>query len=276
MLRRMIENLFRQYLAVQIRKSTKPISVVYKSAPGLAVQPKHLCRQMKDFPESTTDIEVEVLTPAFYSRLVHYHSVREAIREEALCTDPRNRTLFVSDPTRLSIIFDEAMNPRKPRFDDLHVLGLDRLRWEILRMLRCNPAAQSFLEAATPDDVKSTDDSKMTCFSQLDIYVAQSSIDDGLYRRSVTQLFLAQRYTAGFTGLVSFLDGMTRLALTFTGVYAASKSMTGYNSDYLKLVSTTIMPLLLLNTVHGWAFVKGLSAPTRTDSSQPVTIAAPP
>jgi len=245
----------------------KPITVTYKPAPGLASQQEYQFQQKGHNSDAGPIIEVEVLTPAFYSRMVHYTSNRILLLEEALPVESRNRTLFVSDLDSLTALLDSAIEITEAPRVFCHMPLIDRLRWKGLRLLRCKSPSQSFPNH-TSDGAEHNEKQQSADFTLLDQHAAQDCFNGEPYRRNVTQLFLAQRYAGGFPGLISLFDLSARAMLTMFGLsMALSLVDPPKTTDISDLEST--MKFMLFNAVHGWAFLKGVSAPTGTGGRYP-------
>jgi hypothetical protein len=164
------------------------------------------------------ELEIRVLTPAFYSRFVHYAHTSEAFDRECIFTDEMNRTLWISRPELLPLLLNRsvAADDQQP----LVTRGyFDELRWNILKKLRCAPAtpaygSSSYNPALTTEDVRSLP------YSEFDQYIRNlcPGAQAREYRRTVTKLFLAQRFSLGFTQSIGLLDLLVRLLLCYLGL----------------------------------------------------------
>jgi hypothetical protein len=198
-------------------------------------------------------LEIRVLSPAFFSRLVHYAHTTEAFDRESIFTDEKNRTIFISRPELLSKLFfaDDEIKAKAYQAN-----GLDRYRWKIHQRLRCPPATPAYL--FSQPHAKLTDIRLLTS-SPLDRFVQQSCADTWLYRRQCVRLFLAQRFFFGFTELVDLSDVLLRLAL----IIVASRVMLEGKATGLEPVSQSeawnIRVPLLISAVNIWEGVKGAS-----------------
>lgn len=171
------------------------------------------------------DMEIGVLTPAFYSRLVHYTYTSEAIDRECVFTDVRNRTLWLCRPKLLSFLLSdrssiciegENMAPVKRSY-------FGELRWMLLRKLRCPPPDPAY--SVTPQSSNmQVDDIRSRPYSELDQFV-RSHVGQkhaGKYRRAVTKLFLAQRFCFGFSEVIDLVDLLLRILLCYLAVLQMS------------------------------------------------------
>lgn len=170
--------------------------------------------------ESIRNIEFRVLTPAFYTRLVYYTYTSEALDRECVFTDERNRTFWMCRPQLLPLL----LAPRSSLYIDEHDLKrvrrsyVDETRWRLLRRLRTAPPDPAY--SVTPQGSHyNVADIRYRPYSELDQFVRSSfgHAHAGVYRRAVTQIFLAERFAFGFTGAIDLLDIVFRLALCYLG-----------------------------------------------------------
>ncbi|KAA8623428.1 hypothetical protein A1F94_003522 [Pyrenophora tritici-repentis] len=166
-------------------------------------------------------IEIRVLTPGFYSRLVHYTYTSEAVDRECIFTDERNRTLWICRPQLLPLLLSQHSSIRIKKKDMRGVKRsyLDELRWSLLKKLRCAPADPAY--SVTPKSTTATvSDIHHRPYSELDEFVRSSKGRwyAGEYRRAVTKLFLAQRFCFGFSEGVGLIDLILRISLCFLAV----------------------------------------------------------
>lgn len=246
-----VERVFRDFVALMARNNEIPLTLHYKPTAGLGLPDKLVFDSMSNTncKNPRPELELEVLTPAFYSRLVFYSDLRELVRNEALCTDPRNRTLTTSSPDLLTALLNNTKRMRKLESERDRLPIQERWRWALIRMLRCKPPAKSF-----PDELEPTSDSpkatKVRANSPLDIVAAQGIYQGGLYRRHVTKLFFAERYTGGFTAILEFSDVLIRVGLAYM---AASFAPPNSYSDGQDLAAACI----ILNASHFCQLIKG-------------------
>jgi len=141
---------------------------------------------------------------------------------------------------------------------------LDPLRWTILRKLRCPPAAPAYPPPADPSTTIT--DIRAHPLSELDIFTrtnnSTSPLDGSHYRRTLTKLFLAQRFTLGLLVLITALDLLFCGSILLAAIVYSSRSDA---FDVLRprahdrsedLVAVGIL-LALANGVHLWSLVKG-------------------
>ena len=197
---------------------------------------------------------IRVLTPVFYSRFVHYAYTSEAFDRECIFTDEKNRTLWISRPQLLALL----LSPSRPSQDQAVVRRsmLDRLRWNILRKLRCPPAEPAYNPTPQLPSFH-VDDIRALPFSAVDEFVRRPSgqMYAGAYRRAVTKLFLAQRYFLGFTEMISMLDVIVRMVLCYAG---ASQLVGAQQVTDTRWVSWELLrPALAVSACHAYEFLKG-------------------
>jgi hypothetical protein len=218
-----------------------------------------------DVPEQTIEtadiqgapirhVMIRVLTPAFYSRLVHYAYTSEVFDRECIFTDEKNRTLWISRPQLLALL----LSPSRSTQDQTVVQRsmLDRLRWNLLRKLRCPPAEPAYYPTPQLPNFH-VDDIRALPFSGLDEFVRRPSgqVYAGEYRRAVTKLFLAQRYFQGFTEIVSMLDVIVRILLCYAG--ASQLVGAGQVTDTRWVSWELLKPALAVSACHAYEFLKG-------------------
>jgi DUF1365 family protein len=256
-----LEAHFRAFLTSAVESTDKSLRIVYQAAHNsdseLVLYSSGYLREK----EHERTLSIKVLSPAFYSRFVHYSHAQEAFDREALATDEKNRTLIV-EPAHLLPILLDAIKTATPRDQkQLHKNSLETLRWSLLRLLRCPPASPAY-PSTLPDPTTTATDIRTFPRSELDAFAQQSSsIDSAAYRRTCTKLFLAQRFTLGFPVLVTALDFLFRALLVLAAIVYSSRSEV---LDVLRPRAHTVGDigpgiglLLLANGVHIWSFLKG-------------------
>lgn len=214
--------IFKDYLRQLVEQSQDVFSITLHTAipnePVTGACATH-ARGLDRVP--TKELEIRVLTPAFYSRFVHYAFTSEAFDRERIFTDEKNRTLWISHPQLLpallnkrdSAIADDAVEAECSSHLRSH---LDELRWKLLRKLRCAPAAPAYAvstpskaEFTTTEDVRSLPDSALDQF----VRISRNKDIAGEYRRIVTKLFLAERFGFGFAEVLGMMDLLVRTTL---------------------------------------------------------------
>ena len=254
-----LEKFFRLWLEDAVGLAEKPLRLIYKPAHGdgeelVMYSPGFTFEE--DYQHTLT---IQILSPAFYCRFVHYAHAKEAFDRECLATDEKNRTLAIKMSNALPVLLD-AMQKRSPQ-DKRRQGFLEQVRWSWLRRLRCPPPAASYIEMPNPHPGYDVTDIRTFNDSEIDEFIKQHCEDAGTYRRTATKLFLAQRFALGAPTLVAALDWLLRGALLLASMYCTDRLNT---LDVLmpraldvEGVWTLSAALVLSNSVHLWSFIKG-------------------
>jgi hypothetical protein len=220
-----------------VHQTQNPFSITFKTAipdiPTDMIATTHV--PGRNLP--TKNIELRILTPTFYSRLIHYTYTSEAFDRECIFTDERNRTMWLCRPQLLPFLLSERSSLAIEHKDMPPVRRsyLGELRWRLLRSLRCAPADPAY--SLTPQSsLFNVDDIRSRPYSELDNFVRSfwGQQFAGEYRRIVTKLFLAQRFCFGFSEIVGLVDLILRLSLCYLAasqLRSWSESRLGTNSD---------------------------------------------
>ncbi|KAF1917625.1 hypothetical protein BDU57DRAFT_493776 [Ampelomyces quisqualis] len=204
---------FVDYLFVQVNRAQKPLSITLHTAiPDYPVR-IIATTQVPGHTQAAKELVIRILSPAFYSRFVHYAFTSEAFDRECVFTDEKNRTLWISRPELLPLLLEKSISSKA--LPTTKRSYLDELRWAFLRKLRCAPAPPAYA-ISTPSKAEiTTEDVRTLPFSPMDRYVRSVYLHalSGQYRRTVTKLFLAQRLTFGFVEIVGLLDLIARVLL---------------------------------------------------------------
>lgn len=231
-----LQEVFREYLQQLVNQTEYPFQIMFKNSSDKNVPHFISTTRVPDHDRPRQYIEIRVLTPAFYSRLIHYTYTSEAIDRECIFTDERNRTLWLCRPKLLPLLLSEqsSVHIEDEETEPVGRSYLDELRWMLLRKLRCPPPDQAY--SMTPrSSAINVDDIRSRPYSELDRFVRSSKGQKfaGDYRRSVMKLFLAQRFCFGFSEIVSLLDLTIRLLLCYLAVLQMEhwgSSWAGYES----------------------------------------------
>jgi DUF1365 family protein len=287
-----LEAYFSAFLTSVVEAADKSLRVIYQAAhhsdSELVLYSSGYLREK----EHERTLTVKILSPAFYSRFVHYSHAKEAFDREALATDEKNRTLLIEPPHLLPILLDAMKQattrdpsspptmPHDSRTSPLPSRLLPNnpfssLRWTILRKLRCPPAAPAYPPVTDPSTTIT--DIRTHPLSELDIFTRSANstnatnssttsstetLNSSHYRHTLTKLFLAQRFTLGLPVLVTALDLLFRGSIFLAAIVYSSRSDA---FDVLRpkaydrsedLVAVGIL-LALANGVHLWSLVKG-------------------
>ncbi|KAF1939482.1 hypothetical protein EJ02DRAFT_352156 [Clathrospora elynae] len=209
---------FRNYLFELVHQTEDPFCITFKTSIPDEPLDTIATTHRRDRIGPTRNLEIRVLTPAFYSRLIHYTYTSEAIDREFVFTDERNRTLWMCRPQLLPLLLSKRspLNNEKKNLRQVKRSYLDELRWMLLRKLRCSPADPAYT-VTQQSSAFDKQDIRSRPYSELDNFVrsfrGQSFAQE--YRRSVTKLFLAQRFCFGFPEVVGSADLIVRVLLCY-------------------------------------------------------------
>jgi hypothetical protein len=251
-------SVFEDYIVDLVSKHPGPLQVTLIS-PVPSHPPRTISSQTADSGNgSTPSLTVRVLTPAFYSRLLHYPSLSSAIAAELLNTDIKNRTIEISSNTLLSQLLASVVETTTT--SSKH----PGLRWRILCALRARTPPPAVAYSAKPEDA----------FHHPVVFDGTSVLDDFVrnhyepnkvskYRRMVYRYFISLWIGFGFEGIVGLLDMSLRSALIISGtiatpyVYGALSKIVSPHSDRLPSWLEIIVTTSLINSVHLWEAIKG-------------------
>lgn len=202
------------------------------------------------------ELEICVLTPAFYSRFVHYAYSSEAFDRECIFTDEKNRTCWVSRPELLAQLLMQTAHTASRSMTRRG--RLSEANWMLLKKLRCAPAEPAYNATPTSSEFR-LEDIRAAKHSEMDAFVkSQRPKNAGEFRRIVTKLFLAQRFCFGFPQVITLMDWAFRILLCCV----AAKQMS--NSDVFvrtALLEQDWWPLsgsiVAVTACHGYALLKG-------------------
>ncbi|KXT09487.1 hypothetical protein AC579_7822 [Pseudocercospora musae] len=258
-----LEHFFRGFLTSAVENGDKPLRVIYEPphnngeeivlySPGFTYEEDH-----------STTLTLKVLSPAFYSRFIHYAHAAEAFDRECLATDDKNRTITIDGAQGLPTLLDCMKHADRHTAKPTHRKGLlHDLRWSILRRLRCPPAVASYAtDESRLDPEYSIQDIRSFKFSEFDRFVQGAQEDRSLYWQTVVKLFIAERMTFGIPTLVAVFDWTIRIAMIISAmaycdnfqVWDVLRARPFHTSD----IPTSSIALLLANSVHIWSSLKG-------------------
>ncbi|KAF1931176.1 uncharacterized protein M421DRAFT_341490 [Didymella exigua CBS 183.55] len=174
------------------------------------------------------ELEIRVLTPAFYSRFVHYAYTSEAFDRECIFTDEKNRTCWISRSELLAQILTQSAST--PSRSTVRRGRLNEAKWLLLKKLRCAPAEPAY--NATPKSPEfRLEHIRATKHSEMDSFVKNQRPEyAGDFRRTVTKLFLAQRFCLGFPQVITLMDWALRISLCyFAATQVSNPNSSGRN-----------------------------------------------
>jgi hypothetical protein len=261
--------MFKEYLWNLVQISQEPFWIMLHTSipdePLVGIGKTHVPGQNR----SARELEIRVLTPAFYSRFVHYAHASEALDRECVFTDEKNRTLWVSRPELLAFLLDKSRSLDGQEWPTVKRSWLDEMRWNVMRKLRCAPALPAYDVPSSTNIQISMEDIRSSPFSELDEHARSFRAHQpvGQYRRIVTKLFLAQRFSSGFTEIIGMVDLLIRLSLTCLGFFqltiwqaqAVGADIPGCSSEALQAGSWEAC-FKNIQEVHGqWWWLVGTS-----------------
>ncbi|KAL7936991.1 hypothetical protein V8C35DRAFT_213029 [Trichoderma chlorosporum] len=185
-----LESVFRQYLRLLVEQSSNPLSVTYVPCGLLESKEETFTSSETSTQQDRKEhVTIKILTPAFYSRFVHYAHDFEAI----FCELADNCTIWVDRPEMLPRIFLKKHPPplHAPSFlDFLYFKTIQRLRRRPPRIMRPMTSADSAGPTTTPEDVRGFR------ISPMDAFVLQllSKETRASYRSLLVRLFVADRF----------------------------------------------------------------------------------
>lgn len=235
--------------------------IIYKAAPGTTHSESMRITNAKVSSAERPAIELNIISPAFYSRFVHYSHLMEALDGESLFTDARNQTFETDRPDLISKYLQDQ-HCHAAEMDSKRSF-LDKIRWWTMLSLRCLPPEQSFAEEDRPKQQYERKDGRSSPASHMDIFIIQNHSDTAKYTRCLTKLFLAQRFAFGLEPIIKLLDLSLRLSCTIAAVQLlTSGHQESCQYDHIFWLSTqvvtTVLSLFATNFVHFWSFLKGI------------------
>ena len=256
---RQLESFFGAWLENVVNNAKKPLKVVYEPAHSEGQEIVMFSRGFTFEDDQQRTLTLRVLTPAFYSRFVHYAHAAEAFDRECLATHEKNRTISIKNTKLLPELLNTIKSTRPIQHSERSLL--DQIRWVCLRLLRCHPPDAIYPHHSNEDAEYRLSDIRSFGYSEHDEYVKDQSEDASAYRRIVTKLFLARRFAIGIPALISALDWVFRGLLMLVTMYLAKNID---SIDVLRLrrydtkdVWTFAGLTMLANAVHIWSVLKG-------------------
>ncbi|KAK3360268.1 hypothetical protein B0T25DRAFT_565187 [Lasiosphaeria hispida] len=203
-----LEPIFRRYLRHLVEQSTVPLTVKYipSGVPGIATE-LMISRLAQDGKGKADEIVFKVLTPAFYSRFVHYAHDFEAV----FCELQESCTIWVSHPELLPRFVLKKPSPtlassNYAEFAYFKILQYLRVRPErIVRPLTSSAAVSEGGPERLAVDIRNFRISSMDAY----VLAHETGQAKAVYRSSVLKLFLADRIALGMVPLLE----LERLAL---------------------------------------------------------------
>lgn len=201
-----LEKVFGLYLQYLVEQSRNPLIVRYTS--GVDAHERTLRSPViADEDACVEQVEIQVLTPAFYPRFVQYAHDFEAIFSEMT----ESHTIRVVKPQLLPAIFLKRASP------PLHASTiLDFVCFNLIRRLRRRPERIGrplpSVGATSAVDIRSFRLSSMDAF----VLEQQDTELKVMYRSTVAQLFLADRFAFGSARLLDIVHLTWRLGISWS------------------------------------------------------------
>ncbi|KAL6921980.1 hypothetical protein FSST1_006006 [Fusarium sambucinum] len=208
---KVLERVFRAYLRSLVEQSGIPVVVRYTPSGDAEVSEEILrSPSATDSSESAKEIKIKILTPAFYSRFVHYAHDSEAV----FCELAESCTFWTDKPEQLTNIFLKKGSPF------LHASSLVEYVWfQLIKTMRRLPrkierpltSADKSSSLASGIDIRGFRISSMDAFvlGQEDARVKKA------YRTAVLRVFVADRITLGSTTVLGMMELLGRAGISW-------------------------------------------------------------
>ncbi len=261
---RQLESFFRAFLQDAVNCASESVTVAYRPAHSDDEEIVMYSPSFTYEEDHQRKIKLQVLSPAFYSRFVHYAHTKEAFDRECLATDEKNRTIAIENAKLLPTLLN-AMRERTKTKETRYNFA-ETIRWSWLQRLRCPPTNASYPHKDDSSSEYHISDIRSFGESELDSFAKRTGSDAAIYRRLVTKVFFAQRFALGIPGLVTALDWLLRISFISAALYFSNKWQEvdmlrprelGPKEISLRDIELFGTLMLLANAVHIWSFVKG-------------------
>ena len=242
------------------------------------------CRQEETFfsakrpPNGTNNeerlLEFKVLAPHFYTRVTQYTDIAEALEAEMLCAREQDRTIWLSKPELLPIVFAASYNKKQSRIDDVDLVRLkhlDRWRWSALSRLRrvLKSSLCRRYEVNVPSAPGSVRAMGLRCLdlSLMDVFVLRRCAPKQVqeYRQAVTKYLIGQHIALGITELFDLADIILRMFLAWVALQTLRtwfelpfgiEHAFSRHSLVLFFDRSTLLTIVFSNNMHIWAYLK--------------------
>ena len=260
---RIIESCFRGFLKSRVEGSDLPVAVKYIT-PCVDCQTEEIFHPMslstsaiKETQESCPDhrtIEFKVLSPLFYSRIVRFVHMAEFLSAELLQHDEKDRTVWISDPSKAVHIFHIKEQDIKSKTESCrNPSWLESFRWALIRCLRRPPVPpKSSHSGPVWSDIRRF---PLSSLDQFVLHRCETS-EATKYRRAVTALLASDYLAFGVPEVFDAVDKVVRMGLCYLLVNAAAHWLPARGSGALYSADSSIMRQC--NMVHLWWLLKCL------------------
>lgn len=234
-----LEFCFRSYL--QWTADTTGISFRYKpgAGPSRAKLLTLVAQESENGPKPESEIEIRILTPAFYSQLVRYATFREALDKhcfqakdgEAMvqCTQPEG---LYRRLTEVSALLQDSAQPS--------------MAWAVLDNFR-----KHSIFTALWTSLRAAPSTRHINASDFDTYMRSSSAQPlrQLYYRIVLKLLLADRVAFGWTPVLKLEETLVWSLL----IFAAASAIGGVSEAENLLGRATLFTMVKVCGLHIWS-----------------------
>ncbi|KAK0314702.1 hypothetical protein LTR01_001526 [Friedmanniomyces endolithicus] len=258
-----LEAFFRAFVAHVVYEASDPLRIVYEPAHSEGYEVVFYSPSFTYEEDHKRTLSLNVLSPAFYSRFVHYTDWDSALDFECRGKDEKNRTARLEGTADLpeppSATNNRAQAGSQQQAKTKSFGLLDQVRWACLRRLRCPPVSSAYAEG-TSGELQVPAISHSTP-SELDDFVRTHCNDANVYRRITTKLFLAQRLCFGIPALLDILDYLLRTMLLLASMIYSDHTQRPVDMFRWRQLGTDDLGavacmLLLANSIHVWSFIK--------------------
>lgn len=240
----------RSYFKGMVERSSLPLKLTYMP-PSDVGEPETWESSQDSQPKTLDHVSLTILSPAFFSRFVHYRHTVEALDREGLCTDEKNKTVSITGAAAL-----DRLVRQDAKLASKNGAMSGGWRWKIMQRLRCAPPAVSYGETTIGQNPAfAVSDIRASGLSALDRFVLSSydARKAAEYRRLVCEAFLAQRVALGFVQLIRGADMLLRsLLLILAYRMPPIGTISGWHDAPKMMFVATAASL-----VHIWSFAKG-------------------
>ncbi|KAF5683091.1 cyclopropane-fatty-acyl-phospholipid synthase [Fusarium circinatum] len=220
-----LEQVFREYLKYLVQQSTAPVTILYTPGGDAEVSEQTFISSSTCGPEdSSCEIKVKVLSPIFYSRFVYYAHDSEAI----FCEVAESCTLWTDKPEQLTRVFLKKGSP------PIHASNLlDYMLFQLIKSLRRRPDKIERPLTSTNGHLSSVKgiDIRKFRISSMDAFVLEQGDKElkSAYLRSVVRLFVADRIAMSSVSLLSMMELMGRLGVSWVLALLITQTILGFS-----------------------------------------------
>ncbi|KAF2765595.1 DUF1365-domain-containing protein [Teratosphaeria nubilosa] len=256
---RHLEAFFRAFLSNAVNEGSKPLRVIYEPAHNENTEVVLYSPAFTYEEDHKRTLIIKVLSPAFYSRFVHYQHAKDAFDHECLVQDERNRTATVERQELLSVLYGAFEDQQRIRLPStIRQSAPEQIRWACMRQLRCPPAAISY----STSDTRPLKPAVTSAPSELDHFVLSQCSDAAIYRRITCKLFLAERFAFGLPVVLVAMDWLFRSCLILASLLYTDNDEHAVDVFRPRRlgredIAGFAVTVLLANGLHVWSWVKG-------------------